>query len=445
VSLHAHDILATLGALAPAPRFWVAFSGGLDSSVLLHLLARHRGVLGAPLVAVHVDHGLLPEARAWTAHCQAACAALAVPLTVLRVDARAAQADLGVEAAARVARYRAFAGLLGEGECLLTAHHRDDQAETVLLQLLRGSGPAGLAAMPAVAPLGRGRLARPLLDLERAALRGYAAVHQIDYLVDPMNEDLGLGRGFLRAEVLPRLATRWPGVRETLARAARHAADAVSIIAERAAEDLAAIGAASAWQVSVSGLMRLPPPRRRAVLRHWCSERGIAMPDAARLDEVIRQIADARAERAPQVAWSGGAFRRYRDALHLTPDLPPHDPTARLPWDAAVALALPAGLGRLRVVPGGGLAPQTLQEGVEVRFRAAGLRCAPRGRVGRHTLKHLFQEAGVPPWLRDRIPLVFVDGELAAIADRWVCSGFGVAEGAPGVRIAWERPAHLGP
>jgi len=315
----------------------------------------------------------------------------------------------------------------------------------VLLQLLRGSGPAGLAAMPVVAPLGPGRLARPLLGLDRAALRAYAAAHAIDYLDDPMNADLALGRGYLRAEVLPRLATRWPGVGETLARAARHAADAASIIAERAAEDLAAIGATSGWEVSATGLMRLSPPRRRAVLRQWCRVRGVPTPDAARLDEFLRQLGSAGTGSAPQVAWPGGALRRYRDALHLTPDLPPHDPTLRLSWDAAAPLALPAGLGSLRALPGGSLSPQALRRRVEVGFRAAGLRCAPHGRAGHHALKYLFQEAGVPAWLRDRIPLVFVDGELAAIADRWVCGGFAVGADAPGLRIAWERPEHLEP
>jgi len=186
-------------------------------------------------------------------------------------------------------------------------------------------------------------------------------------------------------------------------------------------------------------------PRRRAVLRHWCAERGIAMPDAARLDETLRQLSSAGTDTASQVTWRGGGFRRYRDVLHLTPELPVHDPAVRLPWDSRGALVLPGELGTLGTLPGGSLSLQALRRRVEVGFRAGGLRCAPRGRAGHHTLKHLFQEAGVPTWLRDRIPLVFVDGELAAIADRWVCNGFAVADGAAGLRIAWWRPEHLEP
>lgn len=440
-----HALRAALRRLGAVTQFRVAYSGGPDSSVLLDALAGCRDVLAVPVVAVHVDHALLPQSAAWAAHCRAVCAALHVPLEVLRVDVGPHRAALGVEAAARRARYEAFAALLTPGECLLTAHHRDDQAETVLLQLIRGSGPAGLAAMPFVAPLGRGRLARPLLAFDRIELAAYAATRAISYVEDPSNCDLGLGRGFLRARVMPVLHARWPGVAHTLARTARHAADATAIIAERAAEDLVAIAGTTPWRVSVHALGRLSVPRRRAVLRYWCHERGVPLPDTTRLDELVDQLATAGVERAPQVAWPGGGFRRYRDELRLSPDLPAHDAAARLSWDGATSLLLPAGLGVLRLAPGGPLRRGVLKGGVEVRFRAAGLRCAPAGRKGHHALKQLFQEAGVPPWLRERIPLIFCGGQLAAIADRWVCAEFAASGRETGLRVSWERPDHLEP
>ena len=271
MSFSEHALPAALRSLGAVARFCVAYSGGLDSSVLLHALARCRDALGAPLVAVHVDHALLSEAAAWTAHCRATCAELGVPLQVVEVDAARRRAALGVEAAARDARYAALADLLGPGDCLLTAHHRDDQAETVLLQLLRGCGPAGLAAMPGVAPLGRGRLARPLLDVSRADLRAYAVEHSIGFVQDPSNSDPELARGFLRTEVTPRLQARWPGMSRTLARAARHAADAAAIIAERAAEDLERLTA------STRGGCRSPRWHtcpRRAAAPHFGSGAG---------------------------------------------------------------------------------------------------------------------------------------------------------------------------
>lgn len=443
MSFSPQALLAELRRLGPVSRFWVGYSGGPDSSVLLHVLARCRDALAPPLGAVHVNHGLLAEADAWTAHCRAVCEGLDLPLSVLRVDAAARRDALGLEAAARHARYAAIAQMLGPGECLLTAHHRDDQAETVLLQLLRGGGPAGLAAMPAVAPLGQGRLVRPLLQVDRAELRAFAAAHGIGFIADPSNADRQRARGYLRAEVMPRLHARWPGVRVTLARAARHAADAAAIIAERAAEDLGLLTRSTPWRMPLPALERLSLPRRRAVLRHWCQARELPVPDTARLDEILGQLASARPARAIAVTWPGGAFRRYRDALVLSPELPPHDADLCLAWNGAAPVALPAGLGTLRLVPGGALRRDTLEAPIEVRFRTAGLRCVPDGRTGHHDLKHLFQEAGVPPWLRDRVPLIVVDGQLAAIADRWVCAARATRDATAGLKVVWDRPDHL--
>jgi tRNA(Ile)-lysidine synthase len=436
-------LLAQVRRLGPVTGLWVAYSGGLDSSVLLHALVHLRDALALRLEAIHVDHGLLRQAKDWRAHCAATCAALEVPLRVLEVEVAPRRAALGVEAAAREARYAAFGAVLEPGECLLTAHHQDDQAETLLLQLFRGSGPAGLAAMPAVAPLGRGRLARPLLDVARSELRAYAAARAIRFVEDPSNADLRLARSFLRTQVMPRLEVHWPGIRRTLVRAARHAADAAAIVAERAAEDLAALSSPTPWLMPAAALAALPPPRRRAVLRHWCQARGIAAPDTARLDEVLAQLAAARADRSIAVEWPGGAFRRYREWLFLSPGLPAHDPHARLSWEGASPFALPSGLGTLRLVPGGPLRRELLAGRIEVRFRTAGQHCAPAGRAGHHDLKHLFQEAGVPPWLRDRIPLIVVDGELAAIADRWVCGAWARDGTGSGLSIVWDRPDHL--
>jgi tRNA(Ile)-lysidine synthase len=436
-------LLAQLRRLGPVTGLRVAYSGGLDSSVLLHALVRLRDTLGAPLEAVHVDHGLLPQAGDWRAHCEASCAVLGVPLRVVEVEVAPLRAALGVEAAARQARYAALAGLLQPGECVLTAHHRDDQAETVLVQLFRGSGPAGLAAMPAVARLGAGRLARPLLGFGRGELRAYAVEHAVRFVEDPSNADPSLARGFLRAQVMPRLEAHWPGIKRTLTRAARHAADAAAIVAERAAEDLDALTGRAPWRMPIQGLQHLPMPRRRAVLRHWCQARGVAPPDTARLDEVLGQLATAASDRSIAVEWPAGSFRRYREWLFLSPDLPVHDPQARLRWEGASPLALPSGLGTLRLAPGGRLRGDVTAGCVEVHFRGAGLRCAPAGRVGRHDLKHLFQEAGVPPWLRDRVPLISVDGDVAAIADRWVCGARAVGDAAQGLAVVWERPRHL--
>ena len=437
-------LLAVLRELAGVSRLVVACSGGLDSTVLLHLCVAVRPTLGVPVVAVHVDHGLHPDSPDWAARCRAAGERLGVPVTALRVDAAAGRAAKGVEAAARDARYAALAQRLAPGDCLLTAHHRDDQVETVLLQLLRGSGPAGLAAMPTVAPLGRGLHVRPLLGVARSALRDYAVARALDWVEDPSNADPTLGRGWLRGHVLPPLRVRSPGIDAALARAARHCADAAAIVDERAAQDLALLATASPWQLAADALAQLSWPRRRAVLRHWCTRRGVPVPDTSRLDELLGQVAHARGERTPLVAWPGAAVRRHRDRLYLDPGLAQPPAGCTLPWaDPTLPLPLPADLGALVLVPGGPLSGGLAGAALEVRFRTPGLRLAIVGRAGRHTLKNLCQEAGVPPWLRGLVPVLHADGEPAAIGDRWVCATCAAATGDAGLALRWQRPPWL--
>jgi tRNA(Ile)-lysidine synthase len=439
MSFSSETLQARLAPLSGVTRWWVAYSGGLDSSVLLHAMATLRRALGAPLQAVHVDHGLHPDAPAWAAHCRRTCEALGLPLRSLRVDVGPHRARHGLEGGARAARYEALAALLDVGDCLLTAHHRDDQAETVLLQLLRGGGPSGVAGMPFAVQLGPGRLVRPLLDQPRAALRDYAVGCGLTWLEDPANADTGLDRNYLRHEVLPRLRARWPGLGKTLARAARHAAEAVAVVDERAAEDLAAAHGAAPDRLRIDALSALPVPRRRALLRHWCLSLGLPVPDTVRLDEVLGAVLLAGADRSPLVAWGGVELRRYRDELFLGRPLPPFDPGVRLAWDPRQPLDLPAGLGRLRLAAGGVLEVSPASPGLEVRFRAPALTCRPVDRAGHRSLKKLCQEAGIPPWLRDRVPLVFRNGRLAAVADLWVCDPPAGPPPASGLRVVWER------
>ena len=260
------DIVAhlrrTLAALPPARRYYVAFSGGLDSQVLLHALAQLRRELAAPVAAVHIHHGLSPNADRWAAQCDAACAALAIPCEVRHVQARHAAGE-SREAAARAARYAAFAQILDTDDMLLTAHHQDDQAETLLLMLLRGAGVAGLAGMPAWRGLGRGRLARPLLSLSRQTLRDYALRCGLRWIEDESNFDTSLHRNFLRHEVLPRLREAWPAADRTLARSAAHLGEATELLAELAAGDVTALAGGAAGTLAVGGLVTLSPARAR--------------------------------------------------------------------------------------------------------------------------------------------------------------------------------------
>lgn len=416
-------------AVASPPRYWVAFSGGLDSTVLLHALDAVRDALSAPLYAVHVNHNLNPRSIEWAQHCQAVCEALNVPLESFAITVDAVP-GASVEAAARDARYEVFRELLDADELLLTAQHQDDQLETFFLQALRGAGPHGLAAMPRAARLGPGRLLRPLLAWPREALETWARARGLHWLEDPSNADERFDRNYLRRQVIPRLKDRWPAAAQTVSRSARHAAEAAMLTDELAATDLAECGG-SGNTLRVSALRLLDLPRRRNLLRHWLDWQGFPRPSEKKLEHILADVLEAGPDAEPCVEWADAAVRRYRDALFALREFPPPQGGR---WQGDV-FELGEGWGRLRRI-------ETEQAGlpanatVEVRFRQGGEKIRPLGREHHHDLRKLFQEAGVLPWRRAGLPLVFVDNVLAAVGDLWMNAD--IVE-APGWRVAWEE------
>ncbi len=428
--------------LPPDARFTIAYSGGLDSHVLLHALAVLRANYRFSLSAIHIDHGLQPVSAEWGRHCAHVCTALDVPFVVERIRVEGI-AEEGLEAAARRARYAALAAALAPGDILLTAHHCDDQAETVLLQLLRGAGIAGLAAMPAQTAFGPGQIVRPLLGFSRAALHAYAREQQLAWIEDPSNRESHLRRSFLRTEILPRLARHWPAHAGLLARTARHAAEAMELLDEVAETDLAACRQAVAHSpqaLSIKALLALSTARQRNLLRYWLRRQGFLAPATAQLEEVLAQVQTAPRSQRARVCWPGTEVWRYRDLLVAMPAQHAPDPALDVVWDRRALLDLP-GIGRLRAVPirGQGLSCARLNgKALHVRLRSGGETLLLAGRVHHHTLKKLLQAEGVPPWLRARLPLFYVDHELAAVADRWVCAPFLAGDGEAGLKIVWE-------
>lgn len=436
-------VLPTLERLPGVRRYRVAFSGGLDSTVLLHVMAALRPHYAAELCAVHVDHGLQPAAADWARRCRAVCEARDIPLRDIAVDARPGPGE-SPEAAARRARYAGIRALMEEGDCLLTAHHQDDQAETVLLQLLRGSGVAGLAAMPPHAPFAAGWHARPLLGLARAELKAYAEAYTLSWVDDPTNFDTGLRRNHLRHEILPRLRGQWPAFARTLSRSAAHCAETARLLDEIGAEDLAAVAGPRAATLSIDALMQLSPERLNNVVRYWLRTLELPLPTTAHLERLHEDILKAAQDSAPLLTWPGAEVRRYRSLLYAMWPLPEHDPERIVPWDLAAPLDLPTCGGRLvaRHSAGSGIRRVLLKDRpVTVRFRRGGEHCRPAGRGHTHELRKLLQESAVPPWLRERVPLLYVGDELVAVADLFICEGFQAGEGEAGVELEWTFQA----
>jgi len=436
------SLLHRLQQFPPPAGYQVAFSGGMDSHVLLHAMAGLRDRLPVSVGAVHVNHGLQPEAARWDARCAAVCGALGLAYTGLSVDARAGPGD-SPEAAARAARYAALAAWLPAGHCLLTAQHRDDQAETLLLALLRGGGVHGLAAMPACDRFGAGGRLRPLLDVGRDALRAYAERQRLEWVEDPSNFDTGFDRNYLRHRVLPALRARWPAVSRSLARSAAHQAAAAALLDGIAQQDLQAAAGAAANQLCLPVLAALPVIRQRNAVRGWLRQLSGTTPSTAVLERILQDVAGSRPDAQPCVHWGGCELRRYRDALYLLRRRPVPDPARRLAWSLGRPLELPDGsvLSAQRC-SGQGIGCSAIGSGgVGVGWRRGGERCAPVGRGRHHALKKLFQEQGIPPWQRTRIPLIYVDDRLAAVAGLWVCEPFQAGPGEPGVLIRWDDRA----
>ncbi len=410
-----------LEALQDAPHWYVGLSGGIDSTVLLHLLVRWREARCGyvpPLTALHVNHGLQEEADRWQALCAAICNKLQVPLVVLPVAVQAAGS--GLEAAAREARFAAFSGQLQSRDVLFLAHHLDDQVETFFLRLMRGAGVRGLSAMSPVRALGDSRVARPLLVHTRQDVEQYARQHRLPFVQDPSNDDTRLDRNFLRAQVLPLLATRWPGYRHTVARAAQQMAETGADM-----DQLVPVPPVLRSTMGDRGLAAselLCEPSQAAVkLRAWLRQQALPAPPRAQLTEFLRQLRQADSTAGPLLHCGQYTLRRYRDAVYMLPqwsDPPSTEPCRLVPGgDCAVP-----GIGLLSLVPATGAGLQ-LAAGdlLQLVVRSGGERARPVGRSGSNRLKTLLQEAAVPPWWRDRIPLLYLEGELLAVGDLWLC------------------------
>ncbi len=421
----------------------VAYSGGLDSTVLLHALARAIADRAHySMRAAHVDHQLHPDSPRWREQCGRVAESLQIEFVPLVVTI-AASPDVGIEAAAREARYAALREIVKPNEVLLTAHHADDQLETMLMALMRGAGLRGLSGVPSVQIFGGGWLARPLLEFGRAELEQWARAEQLQWLEDPSNVNMSFDRNFLRHRVLPALRERWPAAAHSATRSTAHLREAGRLLDVLAAADLetVAIGAC----IGRAGLASLAPARRRNVLRHWIRQHGMRVPSTRKLATIERDLLIAREDRLPCVEWDGVQVRRHRGLLYCMRQQPPIEAADALTWNVSQVLELPAQLGRLRVQldASGGLAAARLPAALQVRFRHGGEELQPAGDAHHRKLKKLLQDARVLPWWRDRLPLIYAADRLVAVGDLWIAEEFAARGGEDALRIVWEERPQL--
>jgi len=438
-------LLACVESLVPrtSAELCVAFSGGLDSTVLLHALA--RALVDRPnyrIRAAHVDHQLQRDSAIWRQHCGSVALSLQLEFVPLVVKV-AADPELSPEAAARDARYAALRQILKPNEVLLTAHHADDQLETMLLALMRGAGLRGLSGVPSVQIFGGGWLARPLLEFSRAELEEWARSEQLQWLDDPSNANTNFDRNFLRHRVLPALRERWPAAAHSATRSTAHLREAGRLLDVLAAADLESVAIGSC--LSMTQLAGLAPARRRNVLRHWIRQHGMRVPSTRKLATIERDLLIAREDRLPCVEWDDVEVRRHRGLLYCMRQRPAFEPADPLPWNVSQVLELPAQLGRLRAQrdAAGGLAVARARGELQVHFRRGGEELQPAGDPHHRKLKKLLQDAGVLPWWRDRVPLIYSAEQLVAVGDLWIAEEFAARHGEDALRIVWEERPQL--
>ncbi|MFA5019165.1 MAG: tRNA lysidine(34) synthetase TilS [Methylobacter sp.] len=404
-------------------RFYIAYSGGVDSHVLLHCCASITH-LKDKLTAVYVHHGLQAEAESWAKHCGKTAKDLGVEFLTLRVNANAAPGE-SPEEAARNARYAALKSLIKADDALLLAQHREDQLETVLLQLFRGSGLRGLSGMPERMAFGAGVMLRPLLNTPKQAISDYAHAHQLSWVEDPSNQSNDYDRNFLRNAVVPLLKQRWSAIDKTVARSAKHCADAQVLVDEVADELFGAVFNPVDKTLSISRLSEHHSHPQQLIVRHWFRHRGLKMPAQAKVERILNEVVAAAGHRDPVLSGQGYSIRRYRDKLYCLTNLSGTEPQDRV-W--------PAGQASIKITDDRTLSCESSSKGisrerwqdatVEVRFRRGGEKIRLPGREGHHSLKNLFQEAGIPPWERDVMPFIYLNDTLAAVGDLWISAAF---------------------
>jgi tRNA(Ile)-lysidine synthase len=445
------QLLPDLLPLGNGAQLVVAYSGGLDSMVVLHslhhLIASDQ--LTGQLSAIHVNHGISSAADDWEAFCKASCHRLDVPLQIVTLDLGAGRFE-NLEQRARTARYTQFEALLDAGQTLILGHHRDDQMETLMYRLMRGSGPRGMASMPMSRPLGEAKLLRPLLKFSRTELLQYAIAEGLNWVEDESNQSLDFDRNFIRHELLPLVEHRWPDYRKIWEKSIVLSREADMLLAELAAGDLAKAAPEIPQVLELGLLLELSEPRQRNLLRHWFDVLGFPAPGWQSLQKLTNEIIPARADSVARLQCPGGYLQRYRNRLYALAPEPEIDIDERRwnsPIESSFDLAANGEIECARQGPAKGEARSgavycKAPDSVTVRYRQGGELFQSVGRPAK-SVKKLMQEMGVAPWLRHRYPLIFCEDELICIPGIGISHQCVAEPGQDGCQFLWHAPAVL--
>ena len=435
----ADSVCSTLLKAPDTKTVIIAYSGGVDSHVLLYacslLLSRFINI---DFKSIYIDHGLHSDSKKWRDHCEKIAKSLAIPFQSIVVDAKDVKGE-GPEQAARHARYDAFKRQVKKNCLLLTAQHQDDQAETLLLQLLRGCGVQGLAGMPVLDGFSEGHIGRPFLGVSRELIVQYAVKKHLKWVEDPSNEDSSFNRNYLRNKVVPLIKKRWPAFSVTTSRTAQHCADASALINNLSIEYM---DLEKPYRLDLSTIQLLDNKVQRAVLRHWLALNNVQMPSSKVLLQLQKNVIQADIGKSPKLIWAEYEIRRFENFIYLMKKLPRVLASLNVNW-SGLRCSLPDMMGTLQLSPcvGQGVKQDFWKaNAVTVRTRQGGEKIKLRGRHGTRKLKKLLNEQAMPNWLRERLPLIYIAGELVGVADLWIDEHFLANADEQGYKILWEHP-----
>ena len=449
MTFEVNNLSEHLNKFNKANHLYVGYSGGLDSHVLLHVIIELIGK--KRITAVHVNHQLSSNSDIWQKHCEDRCLEIGVDIICKTVSIK--NRGTGIEDAARNARYSVFEKLLKKNDLLILAHHADDQIETMLFRLFRGSGIKGMSGMPISRLLGNGELFRPLLPFFRRDLESYASANQINWIEDDSNLDIAFDRNFIRHKLIPTINERWPNSSFKLNRSVNIFAESdflINILAQKDFKIVKEVSERVGWSISIDKLNGFEIIRQKNILRYWFNLHNLTLPSHAVLDNALNQMIGSKIDAEPIVSWGDLQLRRFNKKLYLLP-LNFEDPNYSvkkkkgrelleknsIKWDGSSHLILPDSSSLcVKLKMKGGLRID-VKKNLEIRFRSGGERCKPQGRSGSNTLKKLFQEYSLEPWLRNNIPLIYIDNRLAAVGDLWVCDEFCAEPDELGIQLEW--------
>ena len=408
-------LYAYLKACPESSKYWVACSGGMDSCVLLHLFYLNRSRIEQDIEIIYVNHQLQKQNDTWEVFCNKLCQQYNLKFRSLRITEDCPK-EMSIEEWARDQRYSLIAEKINPNDILFTAHHLDDQIETFFLHALRGSGPRGLVAMPAVKPFAKGYHVRPLLDCARSELQHYAEQNQLDWHDDPSNEDLRFNRNYLRNKILPAIQERWPSYRSSILRMVQHQQEVKLLLDEVAEEDLGKSRIDNNRGIDLDRIQYLSAARKKNLIAYWLKSRGLNLPGSKHMNEIIASVIEASEDKVPCVNWNGVEIRRYRNILYAISPLSVHEASEKLQWNLQQTIKLLDDCLQASSTKGKGISKKyIMNDVVEIRYRQGGEKIHPCKQNFTRTVKQLFQEHGVLPWYRDRIPLIYVEEELAQI------------------------------